>query len=872
MAFVPYLLFLLFLLVFVLGGAWHGWRSAARNNALQKQLSQLQQELRVLRQQQLNPEPADKPMEPAADTTAAPMAAAATTQTVAAAVAAMPPASTRPREKLAVITPEPTAQWLQHLQANWMVWLGGVCVALAGIFMVRYSIEQGLLGPAARIGFGVLTGAALHVTAEWLRRHRGAHMAFAALAGGGSITLFAALLSALHLYQLLSPLPVFGLLAIVALVSMWLALLHGPVLAVLGIFGAYLVPVLVGGEGGNAHMALLYSLIITVSALLLMRYLQRQWIWISTVAFSLLWWLLTREALEVDAVRGLYLAAVAYLLLAVPVGDWWLAQRSSHAGVGVRNLFASTAALPPLLPVTLLLLIAASGISLANVGTNAGYSEVNWLALPLLLLFVAGRQQALGLHAWCLLLTQLIAVLLSRYESGTGLQAIAVAALPAFYRFCAVATAVYAGMALWNFRSSGSKALWISLAVMSPLAWLTLSYLLTSTLQISLQWSLWACLLGGMYLALAAALLAKQAPMLVVAWLFIAGHLGYSLAATMYFREAGLTLALALQIVSLSWIIRRFRLDQLDLVFKLVVMVVITRLSLNPWLAEYAARVQWPLWTYVGASLCCIAGVWLLQPRPLLRVWAFGASLHLAALSLWVLLRYFLYDGAVFGLRYDLLETVLNQNIFAALALIYYWRSRFSEHLAFLCRLYAKLLLVFAVANYGLILLWTLGSSTLVYRGIGTTPLVNLLLLAYGTPVLFGWLCWRYYLRVVQRFALAFAALAAFVFIAVEIMHLWRGHVQLDGDMTDAELYTYSIVWLLLAVAAILGGVWRFGTGCYRTGMALLVLVIAKLFLVDMAGLTGLLRVASFMGMGLGLLAIAYLHQRLQLRSRQQAQ
>jgi uncharacterized membrane protein len=46
--------------------------------------------------------------------------------------------------------------------------------------------------------------------------------------------------------------------------------------------------------------------------------------------------------------------------------------------------------------------------------------------------------------------------------------------------------------------------------------------------------------------------------------------------------------------------------------------------------------------------------------------------------------------------------------------------------------------------------------------------------------------------------------------------------------------------------------------------MLLLALVIAKLFLVDMSGLEGLLRVASFMGMGLGLLGIAYLHQKLQ--------
>lgn len=49
----------------------------------------------------------------------------------------------------------------------------------------------------------------------------------------------------------------------------------------------------------------------------------------------------------------------------------------------------------------------------------------------------------------------------------------------------------------------------------------------------------------------------------------------------------------------------------------------------------------------------------------------------------------------------------------------------------------------------------------------------------------------------------------------------------------------------------------------YRAGMALLGVVIAKLFLVDMSGLEGLLRAASFMGLGLCLLALAWLHRRL---------
>jgi uncharacterized membrane protein len=29
-----------------------------------------------------------------------------------------------------------------------VVWIGGLALALGGIFLVRYTIEQGLLGPA----------------------------------------------------------------------------------------------------------------------------------------------------------------------------------------------------------------------------------------------------------------------------------------------------------------------------------------------------------------------------------------------------------------------------------------------------------------------------------------------------------------------------------------------------------------------------------------------------------------------------------------------------------------------------------------------------------------------------------------------------
>ena len=110
--------------------------------------------------------------------------------------------------------------------------------------------------------------------------------------------------------------------------------------------------------------------------------------------------------------------------------------------------------------------------------------------------------------------------------------------------------------------------------------------------------------------------------------------------------------------------------------------------------------------------------------------------------------------------------------------------------------------------------------------------------------------------------ALATAGGGFLLFISLEIRHLWQGRLSLHLATGNGELYTYSAVWLLLAMGALVaGGVWR-RRRLYRAGMALLAVVIAKIFLVDMDDLEGLLRVASFMGLGVALLGLAWLHRR----------
>jgi uncharacterized membrane protein len=155
-----------------------------------------------------------------------------------------PPPTAPPPHAARAAPPGPSLE--ERFGTRWVVWVGGVALGLGGIFLVRYSIEQGLLGPGMRVLLGALLGVGLVVGGEWLRRQErrtglvglpAAHIP-SILTAAGTTVAYATAYAAFALYGFLGPAAAFLLLGVVALATLGAALLHGPALAALGLVGA----------------------------------------------------------------------------------------------------------------------------------------------------------------------------------------------------------------------------------------------------------------------------------------------------------------------------------------------------------------------------------------------------------------------------------------------------------------------------------------------------------------------------------------------------------------------------------------------------------------------------------------------------------
>ena len=107
------------------------------------------------------------------------------------------------------------------------------------------------------------------------------------------------------------------------------------------------------------------------------------------------------------------------------------------------------------------------------------------------------------------------------------------------------------------------------------------------------------------------------------------------------------------------------------------------------------------------------------------------------------------------------------------------------------------------------------------------------------------------------------AVVLALTYLSLEVARVYQGPRLSVAPISNAEGYTYSAVWLAFGVVLLIVGIWLRSQPVRLCSAAVVLATVAKVFLIDMAGLTGVWRALSFIGLGLVLVGIGYLYQRL---------
>lgn len=784
--------------------------------------------------------------------------------------------------------PPPARPKLEELlTVRWSVWLGAATIGLAGVFMVRYSIEQGWIGPTVRISLGLLLGLVLVGGAEWLRR-RGVASALtarfagalpqasitAALAAGGVVALYAALYAGYALYDLYGPLAAFGALAVVSSLSLSLSLLHGPLLAVVGLVGAYIVPDLVSSDSPSAWVLFTYLLIVSGAATALARH--RGWGFAGGIAaggaviWTMLWMLFawqSRDGLPVGlfligctALFAIFLADVPMRLPGnSPSADRVLALAPSAAmtllAVAlVRFAAYDTASLTALLVVAALLL------------ARARWREDDAALLPVALLAVLSVQALWHLPA---IVEQPEAIgLVEGRPAGFIGGPIVPPSLERFLAWSVAFAAMLAGGALAALRGARRPGVWAALAVAAPIALFVVAYWRIEDLKASLPWAGVALALAGAYLGLAAR--AKAAPgMPAPLGAFAVGcTLAVTLAFATTFRDGWLTVAFSVELPVLAWIAGRLDLVAIRRVALFLAGLVLVRLLANPEVLDYRLG-QWPvlnglLYTYglPAAAFGVAAAMFARGGRDLLVHVLEGGALAFVSALVTLNIRLAACSGLATCAN-SLGETGGYTLAWAGMAYLLY--RAVPLHPTPVTRWGWPLLAIGALAM--LVLGGLLADNPVfMHRPVGGWPVFNLLMVAYGLPALVAALflrtAWR---RGENRLATAagvIALSAGLAYISFEVRRAFQGTYLDRFRMDDAEWYAYSAAWLVYGGLLLGLGLWTGLRKLRWASLAVILLVIAKVFLLDMAALTGLWRAVSFLGLGLCLIGIGWLYQR----------
>ena len=864
-----------------------------RLDASIKAFATLSAELNALRAGTIEPPPIP-PAPVVAELVAQPEPAAIVTEPVA---PVEPPVIPAIPNVIETLMPAVATETLEEKLANrWMLWAGAVALALAGAFLVKFAIDQGWFGPTARTVMGFLSGCVLMAGGEWLRRQP-PQRALAALrpnyvppaftAAGVSIA-YTSAYAAFELYSLLPPILAFIVLGILSMGAVFLSLLQGPLVAVLGIVGGFVTPLLVDSDDPSTWGLYIYLTFLIAAALAVVRFTRAWWLGLITLAGTVAWLVLSfvtyGQPNDAEAI-GTFLLAVAALNLFLPAPDVLDRDAPSWDDVLEGRIGASavmawlTMMLAAVFVFVLLRMDAYGSTSLVVLALFAilclytGRRAASFDGLPVL----AGVVTLVAIAAWHL--PNIVPpgalpdpvhppqpeVFVHGYNPGP----IVAPSLASFLSITAGFGALFGagGFAiLWRARR---PALWAAVAAAVPVLLLTVAYWRIEAFGIDFSWAAAAIVLAAVNVFAASRLRNHSETMdftIGVGAFAAAAVAAITLGAAMTLQEAWLTVAFSLQLPALAWIGDRLGLKVLRPVAMVIAAAVLVRLVLNPELLRYHVAsmpvLNWILYGYgIPATAFFGAARWFRRSADDTLVAVLEAGALLFATLLVSLEIHNVLVGPLTEARGGLLEPSLRTIAWLVMAIGIARIARWDSRPIFV---WGRNILA-GGAVFQIVVIQVLEMNPL-WSGdsVGTLPVFNDLLLAYGIPAALILMFTRLAFRQpswIQAGGI-FSLVLLFINVTLEVRHHFQGTILSNWNISDAEWYAYSAAWLGLSGVLLALGIRGQSVALRYGSLGVLVLTVGKVFLFDMAALTGLYRAGSFAGLGLCLIAVGYLYQK----------
>ncbi len=752
-----------------------------------------------------------------------------------------------------------SAGWEQRLGARAFLWIGAITLALAAIFLVRYSIEEGYLSPEVRVILAALFGFALIGGAEKLRSKD--DRVAQALAAAGVAALYGSLFASVALYGMVSKFAAGGAAAALTAFGMGLSLRHGILVAALAFVGGFASPAVIGSQEPNTPVLFGYLFAIAAGTLGVIRV--RGW-WLlgwgvlaGAVLWTVAWMLMGADTSELHWV-GLFLVGVSGLFV------WATWRRMAEAENPPRDIAA--------------LVWSAIGITgallVALIVQDGGRQTTGWAALALhgVGAFALGRWTPRFQYATALAPVLSLAALVLWWLSSRD--------VPADWsdaRFAWLAVGfggLYAAGAfalLWNAARPG---FWAALSVTAALSHFLLSWYVLRSAETGGSWGLISIGLAAPFLVGAERLVRwrETMPGATEALGFLAAGVAFFIGAAipLELNREWITVAYAIELAAVAAIAAQLGLVSLRQLCWPLLAVVVVRFVLNPEILKYPLGLtpilNWILWGYGISIAALMVALRFLRPtgdtRLVRAVEAVAALLVVVLLTLEV--RSIFQPTAMDMLGSSFMERAFYVLVWGGFALAaLWWARRDHDQVA----LWAWRLSGVAAALLVLVVQVVIANPVFEPAGVGTLPIANGLLLAYAVPAVMAGLA-RQWIDVepdrrVDILTEVTASILAFVYVSFEVRHFFDPSFERSGfDADGLELYTYSIVWLLFGVALLALGFARKAAAFRHAGMVLVCIVVAKVFLIDMAGLQGLLRVFSFLGLGAALIGLGYAYRR----------